>query len=207
MWVSRLPSVISSFGVCYPLSFAVFTATTKTAASDIFTQKYIENRKELDYRRLFCFTTFGCLFLGYFQYFCLVHTFAKWFPHAQRFGELPTLRARLQDRQGLKDLVKQTGAANFGFSPFLTFPTFYVFQEFIQVNAAVKESFIARVGQALERYSKNAYDDNKRAWAIWIPGLSICFALPLWLRMPVNNAMSFVFLCIVSATRGSVKQE
>lgn len=93
-----------------------------------------------------------------------VRCFAAWFPAASRFGEHPTLAARLADRAGLRDLVLQTFAGNFIHIPFLFFPAFYMTQEVVSHGGG------ASARRALERYAENARADLVAAWKIWARG-------------------------------------
>ena len=40
-------------------------------------------------------------------------------------------------------------------------------------------------------------------WSIWIVGDAFVFALPMWARLPANHVISFVYVCILSTTRGA----
>ena len=186
-----------AWGRANPFTLSLATATGKTAAADAMTQVYIEQRQEIDTRRLALFTAFGFGYLGCVQYWLYVRAFAAWFPAAARFGEHPTLAARLADRAGLRDLLLQTLAGNFLHIPLAFFPSFYVTQEVINQGSA------ASPRRALERYRQNAWDDLVAAWKIWIPGHLLFFSTPLWARLPTNHAMSFGFCCVLSFMRGS----
>ena len=41
-----------NFGPRYPLTFGTLIATAKTAAADILVQKFIEDKEELDWKRI-----------------------------------------------------------------------------------------------------------------------------------------------------------
>ena len=60
----------------------------------------------------------------------------------------------------------------------------------------------ASASRALSSYYSNAWSDCIAAWTIWIPGHAIFFSVPLWLRLPVNHAMSFAYVCVLSLSRG-----
>lgn len=94
-----------------PFALSLFTATAKTAAADVVTQKYLEDAQYISMRRVGVFTLFGFWYLGGFQYFLYVRLFSKWFPHAKAFGEHATIRARINDAAGLKDLFYQVWLA------------------------------------------------------------------------------------------------
>mmetsp|Transcript_1284 Transcript_1284/g.3621 ORF Transcript_1284/g.3621 Transcript_1284/m.3621 type:complete len:198 (+) Transcript_1284:87-680(+) len=187
---------IASSGRRHPFATSLVTATAKTVAADVVTQRYLEGRSELDQRRLALFTSFGFWYLGGFQYWLYVVRFKRWFPAAAAFGEHATLAARLKDTQGLRDLAKQVAVGNFIHIPFLFFPCFYLTQE------AVQKGGNASAMRALQRYRTNCVDDLWSAWKIWIPGHAIFFSVPFWLRLPTNHAMSFAFVCVLSLMRG-----
>ena len=182
-----------------PFLFSLTTATAKTAAADAVTQRYIEGAETIDQRRLGVFTVFGFWYLGCFQYFLYVRCFARWFPAAERFGEHATLAARLGDRAGLLDLAKQVAAGNFLHIPFLFLPCFYLTQEVTTHGMAA-----ASPSHALASYRRNLWSDSVSAWTIWIPGHCIFLAVPLYLRLPINHAMSFGYVCVLSLMRGRV---
>ena len=181
----------------HPFSFGLATATVKTAAADVVTQRYIEGRERIDTRRVGVFTIFGFWYLGAFQYLLYVKAFGRWFPRAKQFGEHSTLTARLNDVKGLRDLARQVVAGNFIHIPFCFLPAFYLTQE-VTTNGSD-----ASTARALTSYTANFWDDCASAWAIWVPGHAIFFSVPMWLRLPVNHAMSFAYVCVLSVMRGA----
>ena len=188
----------------YPFSLSLFTATSKTAAADVLTQLYLEpsgseggsNSAQLSLRRVCVFTVFGFWYLGGFQYWLYVRCFSRWFPSAKTFGEHASIAARLNDRKGLIDLAKQVAVGNFLHIPFLFLPSFYMTQEICT------HGYDASPLEALQSFRLNLWKDCMAAWSIWIPGHAIFFSVPLWLRLPVNHAMSFCYVCVLSFTRG-----
>ena len=183
-----------------PLALSLCTATLKTAAADVLTQRCIEGA-ELDVRRTAIFTVFGFWYLGGVQYWLYVRTFSRWFPSARRFGEHASLRARLNDVAGMRELAGQTVFGNFVHIPFGFLPSFYLTQELVAHGRDATPS------RALRRYYDNSWSDLVSAWAIWIPGHAIFFSVPLWVRLPTNHAMSFLYVCILSFMRGGGHRE
>ena len=149
----------------HPFTLSLVTATTKTAAADALTQRYLEQQPEIDQRRLALFTGFGFWYLGGVQYFLYVRCFARWFPHATAFGEHATLAARLADAPGLRDLARQVVVGNFLHIPFAFLPSFYLTRELTDRGWAD-----ASAARALASYRTNLVDDCASAWSIWIPG-------------------------------------
>ena len=76
---------------------------------------------------------------------------------------------------------------------------FYVFKESIQGTTGDVSS-VAMVG--LSKYTTNAVEDNLSMWALWVPGDLIVYAVPLWMRLPLNHGLSFIWTCYLSFLRG-----
>jgi hypothetical protein len=187
---------LAAMGRRRPFALSLFTSTAKTLSADLMTQRFIEGREEVDLRRAGLFTVFGFYYLGGFQYWLYVRCFGRWFPNARRFGDHPTVAARLADAAGLRDLIAQTAAGNFLHIPLVFLPAFYVTQE------VTERGRDASPLAALARYRHNCWDDWISAWAIWIPGHALFFSVPMWLRLPTNHAMSFAYVCVLSLMRG-----
>eukprot|EP00930_Biecheleria_cincta_P056052 TRINITY_DN42245_c0_g1_i1.p1 TRINITY_DN42245_c0_g1~~TRINITY_DN42245_c0_g1_i1.p1 ORF type:complete len:225 (+),score=23.47 TRINITY_DN42245_c0_g1_i1:44-718(+) len=207
----------------YTFATGVAIATIKTGSADYCTQRYIEHRSmaQVDIPRLACFTLLGFTTAGCFQQFLYVNVFARCFPNAASFTKLPTIRTRLQDKAGLRDLVLQTAAVNFLWLP-VFFHLFYVFQEFVQGVSAKASSDIGvggvtgalarahagwdrcreNCGEALDRCRRNLRNDLAFAWSMWIPGHLVTFAVPLWMRMPLTHSLSFLYFSGLSCMRG-----
>ncbi|CAE8614460.1 unnamed protein product, partial [Polarella glacialis] len=104
----------------------------KTSGSDIFAQKYIEGREEIDFRRNLVFLTWGLLYLGGVQYFLYVHLFTRrLFPTASAFAAKP-LREKIADTAGQGIVLQQVFVDQFVHHPFFLFPAFYQVKEFIE---------------------------------------------------------------------------
>ena len=63
-------------------------------------------------------------------------------------------------------------------------------------------SFKEVTSNAIDKYSKNYWEDWLNMWKIWIIGDAFVFALPLWARLPANHGISFIYISILSFTRG-----
>mmetsp|Transcript_33791 Transcript_33791/g.61286 ORF Transcript_33791/g.61286 Transcript_33791/m.61286 type:complete len:219 (-) Transcript_33791:95-751(-) len=190
-------------GKSHPFKLGVTVATVKTGGADLCAQLVIERRDELDWKRFACFTGLGFCYAGVFQQWFYVSILTGLFPHAKRFAELPTLRMRLADTDGLKDLVKQTLLINFGVCP-VFYPFFYVFQDYAQ-NISPHLDTPSRVSEALGRWIANAKTDYFVMWGMWLPGHLITFAVPLWIRMPLTHSISFLFFVTLSILRGKLE--
>jgi len=196
----------NGLGPKYPWTFGVSIATIKTGIADIFVQKQVEKREEIDWKRVGLFTFFGFAYLGIVQYLIYVNLFSHLFKNAAAFGKMP-FREKIRNKDGLKDLGKQIVVDMFVHGPLFFFPCYYIAKESIQGSNNVLQQPGDVVKKAMQKYGKNYWDDWIALWQIWIPGDAFVFALPLWARLPANHAISFVYMCILSFTRGAEEEE
>jgi len=194
---------ISSFPKRRPYATNIIVATVKTSLADMLVQG-MEGHNEIDWSRNAVFTAFGCFYLGAVQWFVYVTLFSRACPNAIRFANMPWAE-KVKFRAGQIDLVKQTFLDNFVHYTFLYFPVFYTFKEFIQGKKAdgSTRSPIEIVQSAIAKYKKNFVADNKAIWALWIPMDLIIYAIPIWMRLPVNHLVSLAWTMILSKMRGS----
>ena len=66
----------------YPWPSGIIITTGKTSLADIFVQKVIEQKEEIDWRRNSVFALFGFAYLGCFQYVLYNRVYWKIFPTA-----------------------------------------------------------------------------------------------------------------------------
>ena len=189
---------ILGFAKSQPWKTNIIIATLKTAACDYLVQRYIEKREEIPWKRNAVFAVFGCFYLGGVQWFIYVDVMKKLFPGMAAFGA-KSLREKLRDPAGMRALLGQVAFDNFVHYPLIYFPVFYVFKETIQ-GAGADVSSIASSG--LSKYQTNAVEDNLSMWALWVPGDLIVYAVPLWMRLPLNHGLSFIWTCYLSFLRG-----
>ena len=94
-------------------------------------------------------------------------------------------------------------------TPLIYYPVFYVFKESVQGakngDGAVVEQRGATeiISKAFSKYKENLKADIIAFAKLWVPGDLIIYSLPIWLRLPVNHAVSFVWTCILSVMRGA----
>lgn len=88
---------------------------------------------------------------------------------------------------------------------FIYFPIFYIFKETIQGEP--NQNGAALCETALGKYRHNFVEDNLKMWSLWIPGDIIVYAVPLWMRLPLNHGFSFVWTCYLSFLRGGPSSE
>lgn len=184
----------------HPYAFNIILATVKTSCCDILVQKQIEKRSEIDWTRNGVFVAFGCLYLGVFQWVIYVSLFGRLFPGMAKFANAP-LKEKLKDRQGMINLAKQVAFDNFIHYTFIYFPVFYVFKEAIQGKEHDGTPWGIFQG-GMGKYQNGCVEDNLKMWALWIPGDFIIYAVPMWLRLPTNHFLSFIWTCYLSFLRG-----
>jgi hypothetical protein len=183
-----------------PYKANVIIATFKTALCDVLVQRYIEGKEQIDWKRNAVFWCFGLGYLGMFQWYIYVTCFKRWFPGMALFAS-QSLGDKLRNASGMRELLKQVAFDNFVHYPFIYFPFFYVFKETIQGTGY--ESPLAIPAYGLAKYQTNCVEDNLKMWALWIPGDLIVYAVPLWMRLPLNHGLSFIWTCYLSFLRGS----
>lgn len=197
---------ITTFPKRQPFATNVIVATVKTSVADLIVQK-AEGKEKIDWQRNGAFTAFGFAYLGFVQWFIYVTLFTRLCPHAIRFANL-SWAEKLKDRAGQLDLVKQTCLDNFVHYTFVYFPVFYVIKEGINTVTAAPEAAAPAeplVSRALAKYWRNAVQDNLYMWGLWVPFDLIIYAVPIWMRLPLNHGVSLAWTMILSALRGSEK--
>lgn len=175
----------------------------KTSIADLVVQK-AEGKKEIDWDRNAVFTAFGFAYLGVAQWFIYVTLFTRLCPNAVRFSNL-SWADKLKDKAGQKDLIKQTVYDNFLHYTFIYYPVFYTFKEAINSRTKEGSTLMSTVEGGLQKYKKNCVQDNLYMWSLWIPGDLLVYAVPIWMRLPLNHAISLVWTMILSNLRGSEK--
>lgn len=174
-------------------------ATGKTSLADLIVQKASgKDWKDIDWRRNAVFTVFGFAYLGVAQWFIYVTIFSKLCPNAIRFANL-TWAEKMKDRAGQIDLIKQVALDNFVHYTFVYFPVFYVFKESIQGDGVD----FGVVSRAMSKYWSNIVPDNLAIWGLWIPCDLLIYAVPVWMRLPLNHAVSLAWTMILSFLRGA----
>ena len=122
-----------------PLKTSIGVTTVKAGMADVFVQKRIENRTQLDCTRTATFTIFGCVYQGCFQY---------WMYNKLYEGILfPGNSARA--------IASKVLASNFISDPVFFFPTFYTFREVINRGAFQPSCFT----DGLANYAANYRTD------------------------------------------------
>jgi len=196
---SGLWGAITTFPKRKPFATNVIVATVKTSIADLIVQTG-EGKEKYDWNRNAVFTAFGCIYLGVAQWFIYVTVFTRVCPNAIRFSNQPWAM-KVKDRAGQIDLLKQTFLDNFVHYTFIYYPIFYCFKEAIQSSSEGG----SLVSNALAKYKNNCVQDNLAMWGLWVPGDIIIYSVPIWMRLPLNHAVSLAWCMILSWMRGGEK--
>ena len=191
---------ISSIGRAHPFAFQLAVAVVKTTAADVAVQCLFEGTsiEDVNWSRVGVFLAFGCVYSGCFQYWMFIRVFSRMFPNIPKFTQ-KTFREKLVDFDGLRDVAAQIAIRNFVAVPLVFWPSFYVLREAMNSEGTLCET----VTSALQNCRDNFVQDNTTLWKFWLVCDPMIFMLPLWLRLPVLHAGSFVWLGIVSIMRGA----
>ena len=144
-----------------PFVFGVVFSTFKTSFSDWVVQRFVERRKEIDWRRNGTFAAFGCFYLGGVQYMIYVPFFQRIFPTAKAFTELPFAK-KMTDFAGQRTVAYQVFIDQFVHHPLLYFPFFYTLKELVNggpIDGGIKKCIDAQF-RAIPRNSWRKYSDT-----------------------------------------------
>lgn len=166
-----------------PLMTAFVTSGLKTSAADMFAQKVIERREEVDWKRHFIFVTFGFCYLGGFQYYLYNVKFTQLCaPLTASFGHKAVSPLKTFLDQGIHH-------------PFIYFPTFYTMKTAIEGKP---------LSVAWYKYKAEIWDGCKACWTVWVPAQLFNFAfVPRHFRVPFVALVSFAWTIIFSTMQGN----
>lgn len=179
-------SRVNTFFKKRPLFVSLVTNTIKTAAADVVTQKYIEEKDNLDIKRLAVFTSFGFVYLGGWQHFF----FNKLFVRCERAMTLAKWRPFTQSSMlTFLDLGVHT--------PLMYYPCFYGIKSLLEGKDMVN---------TITTYKANINNDMIAMWKVWVPAQMANFMfVPLHMRMPFIASVSFGWTIILSMMRGGTQ--
>lgn len=184
-----------------PWAFNLIMATLKTTVADMIVQAGEKRSGHsfpgINWRRTLFFAVFGLLYIGMVQWFFYVNLFSILCPDALTFANQP-LASKLSDRVGQFDLLMQVLVDQLVINPFFYFPTFYVVKEVFITGNLGPSSFWS----ALSTYKDNFTQDNLASVSLWFPADFVIFTVPMFLRMPLEHAVSFAWTMIISHMRG-----
>lgn len=176
-------SRVNAFFKRYPLLVSLVGNTIKTASADIVTQKYLENKKELDIQRLTVFTSFGLVYLGGWQHYLFNNLFV-------RCEKIMTLAKYKPISQSIVLTFLDLGLH----TPLMYYPSFYMIKGYLE-NQSIET--------VITTYNDNIKSDIITMWKIWFPAQMINFMFcPIHLRMPFITSVSFGWTIILSLMRG-----
>jgi len=182
-----------------PRTINLGMATLKTWLADMIVQ-LTDGRGKLgrgiDWNRSGAFAAFGFLYIGLVQWVLYVSVMTYICPNAISFSNEP-LDEKLHNVPGQIDLVKQVMIDNCVFEVLIYFPVFYVIKELVAGQSQQP------VTEGLRKYKSNFFSDNLISMVFWIPGDCFAFAAPIFLRLPIDHTVSFVWTMVLSYRRGA----
>uniref|UniRef100_A0A7S2WFS8 Uncharacterized protein n=1 Tax=Mucochytrium quahogii TaxID=96639 RepID=A0A7S2WFS8_9STRA len=181
----------------YPFAAQVSIATVKTSIADLLVQKQVEKKDSIDWHRNLAFILFGGAYLGIFQWVVYVRGFQRLFPEMNKFCS-QSLGDKLRNKAGLKSLFGQIALDFVFIQPFLYFPVFYGFKTFVDEE----DKGGSRWMNAFQNWKNNFFVDNLGMCGFWLPMDLIIYSVPVYLRLPINHAISFIWCCVLSIFRG-----
>jgi len=207
---------LRTFPARCPRMFNVGLATFKTWLADLVVQSSLARASAeqgvgwFDRRRSATFAAFGFFYVGLIEWLLYVSALSTLCPRAIVFGN-EDWSAKVKDKAGQEDLLKQVGYDNFLMNPFIYFPVFYVIKGCCMRQAATSkgsksEATTPEKLAALQQYLKNFWEDNLVSCCVWVPADLFVFAAPIYLRMPLNHLTSFVWTMLLSYRRGAEQQ-
>lgn len=168
----------------HPFGCGIMTSGIKTSFADIFAQKVMEKREEMDWNRHAVFCVFGFTYLGAFQYWLYNIKFTQLCgPITAAFGHVLTSPVKVV----LDQLVHH---------PLCYFPVFFTMKTLMQGKP---------LSAAVDKYRSDIWESCKALWAVWVPAQLVNFAfVPRHLRIPFVAAVSFAWCIILSCMQGKL---
>ncbi|KAG2452896.1 hypothetical protein HYH02_002240 [Chlamydomonas schloesseri] len=180
----KVGTAYNNVAVKAPMLTGVVTTVVKTSAADLFAQKVVEGRDEVDWRRHSMFVMFGFGYLGCWQYYLYNNLFVRWCaPITRAFGHAGSAPVKVFIDQCIHH-------------PLLYFPCFYSLKGMVE-GRPLEESFAD--------YKEHLWDNCKALWMIWVPAQMVNFTVvPLHLRIPFVAGVSFAWTVVISVMRGAM---
>jgi len=168
----------------WPMSTGVVTTVIKTSGADMFAQKVVEGRDEIDWKRNGLFTFFGFAYLGCFQYWLYNDLFVRICkPITAVVGHLGSAPVKVFIDQCIHH-------------PLFYFPCFYALKGTVEGRP---------LASSFTKYQEDMWENCKALWAVWVPAQLVNFGVvPLHLRIPYVAGVSFAWTVIISVMRGSL---
>lgn len=181
-----------------PLANSVMIATVKSGLADLMAQTVISSNSlnEIDAKRSLLFCLFGCIYSGWFQYLYQVLIFKRLFD-IEKFTQ-QSMSEKIRDGPGLRALAAQTGL-DLVVLTLVYLPTFYIFKVGVFSGTLDPSAWF---DTGLSNYKANFSKDELDLVRVWFPADVVSFSVPLYLRLPVRHAVSFVWTAYLSFARG-----
>ena len=151
---------------------------------------------ELDLQRSLLFCAFGGLYSGAFQYMNQVQVFKKFFDVNKSTSQ--SWSQKLRDIPGVKALAAQTGL-DLTILTLVYLPAFYIFKASVFSGSSDLSDWFST---GVDTYATNFGKDETDLIKVWLPADLVCFSVPLYLRMPVRQSVSFLWTVYLSFARG-----
>jgi len=182
----------------YPFINNFIIASLKTTAADLMAQIVIAQTPidELDLQRSLLFCAFGGVYSGAFQYLYQVQIFKKLFD-VDKFTS-QTWSQKLKDIPGLQALAAQT-TLDLTVLTLVYLPAFYIFKASVFSGLSDPSAWFHA---GFDTYTTNFGKDEADLLKVWLPADLVCFSVPLYLRMPVRQSVSFLWTAYLSFARG-----
>jgi hypothetical protein len=184
----------------YPFVNNFIIASLKTVAADLLAQTVIAQTpiSDVDLQRSLLFCIFGGLYSGAFQYVYQVQLFKRIFKDIDAFTN-KSIEDKLKDIPGIQALLGQT-ALDLTVLTLVYLPTFYIFKASVFSHSGYDPHVWFDSG--LSSYMENFSKDESALIQVWLPADIICFSVPLYLRMPARQSVSFLWTAYLSFARG-----
>jgi hypothetical protein len=183
----------SSFAVCY----------FKGSCADLFTQKVLENKDEIDVTRNVCFASFGGWYCGWFQHFVYNLTYTR------LYGAGTSMTV----------VAKKLATDHFIHVPLVSLFSYYMWQECLLIPLKKKHENgdehtewprfeFTLLTDAAKRWRSEALDVMKAYWIVWTPAHIVTFKFaPEPLRITWIATVSGGWLVILSLLTHQVFKE
>lgn len=182
----------------YPFINNFIIASLKTTAADLLAQIVIAQTPiaEVDFQRSLLFCAFGGVYSGAFQYMYQVQIFKKIFD-VDKFTS-QSWSQKLKDVPGIQALAAQT-TLDLTVLTLVYLPAFYIFKASVFSGMSDPSAWFHA---GFDTYATNFGKDEADLLKVWLPADLICFSVPLYLRMPVRQSVSFLWTAYLSFARG-----
>ncbi len=173
-----------------PVRYAAVALGSRYFAGDLFTQLVVEQRTEVDRRRLTAFTLYGTLMGGLpiYAWFGILTPWAT--------AHFQTLAAKCACFIAMDFAL---------FMPFVYFPAFYAIREVVYHDGADAAEVATA---AFTKYRTNLVGDMSAAVSVLLPqDIAIQTFVPPHLRVPFVAVTGMVWVVLFSSVRGSEEED